>query len=340
MAYSSRIRKGLAHFLGGVRAVSTESLGVGAPLSVRVYEVGPRDGLQNEASYVETEKKIKLIDLLSSTGLSHIEASAFVHPKLVPQMADAADVIRGIKRAPGVSYSTLVPNAKGLQRALDAASKAGKTLGEIAIFTSASEEFNERNLNMSISESIKGFEDIMRIAEAENIRVRGYVSVAMGCPYAGDVSADTASRIAKLLVDLGCYEVSLGDTVGLGTPKDVADVVRSCVDNQGIPIEKIALHLHDTRNMAIANAYAGLQEGVRVFDASIAGLGGCPFAATSSNGNLATEDLLYLLHGLGISTGVDFDKVLEVSRYVSESADGLNLTNHSRVARQALGIDK
>lgn len=338
---TARIREGLglAHLLRGVRALGTSSSLVGAPPSATIYEVGPRDGLQNELEHVPTEKKIKLIDLLSSTGLTHIEVSAFVHPKLVPQMADAADVIRGIKRAPGVSYSTLVPNVKGLQRALEAASNAGTTLGEIAIFTSASEEFNEKNLNMSISKSLAGFEPIMKIAEGENTRVRGYVSVAMGCPYASKVSADTVSRIAKTLMDLGCYEVSLGDTVGLGTPKDVVDLVRSCVDKQEIPVERIALHLHDTRNMAIANVYAGLQEGVRVFDASIGGLGGCPFAATSSNGNLATEDLLYLLHGLGISTGVDFDKVLEVSQYV-ESAAGLNLTNQSRVARQALRIEE
>lgn len=184
-----------------------------------------------------------MIDRLAGTGLTHIEASAFVHPKLVPQMADAADVMAGIKPVAGVSYSTLVPNAKGLQRALEAATKAGRTLGEIAIFTSASEVFNEKNLNMSVSRSLAGFEPIMKIAEAENIRVRGYVSVAMGCPYIGRVSADQVARIAKTMADLGCYEISLGDTVGLGTPKDVVEVVRSCHQHD-LPVERIALHLH------------------------------------------------------------------------------------------------
>ena len=308
------------------------------PSSVRVYEVGPRDGLQNEKELISTEKKVRLIDMLSDTGLSKIEASAFVHPARVPQMSDAAEVISQIKRVPGISYPTLIPNVKGLERALEAASRSGIRLGEIAIFTSASEEFNQKNLNMSISKSLDGFEPVIELAKSENIAVRGYVSVAMGCPYAGPVPANTAAEIGKAMVDLGCYEVSMGDTVGLGTPKNVIDVVRSCL-RHGMAVEQLALHLHDTRNMAIANVYAGLQEGVRTFDSSISGLGGCPFAATSSNGNLATEDLLFLLHGLGISTGVNFDKVLECSRYV-QSTDGLNLVNQSRVARQSLQVNE
>ena len=302
------------------------------PTQIRVYEVGPRDGLQNEKDIIATESKIKLVDLLSATGLRKIEAGAFVHPKRVPQMADTPQVIGGIRRQPGVAYPVLVPNVKGLERALEAAASHGVTLGEIAIFTSASEDFNQKNLNCSVQKSLEGFLPIMEIAKAERIDVRGYVSVAMGCPYSGRVDPDYAARICNNLYELGCYEISMGDTVGLATPADVVALVRSCVA-VGIPVEKLALHAHDTRGMALANVYAGLQEGISVIDSAIGGLGGCPFAATASNGNLATEDLLYMLRGLGIETGVDYSKVLECSKFVQ---DGLGLTNHSRVARQEL----
>jgi hydroxymethylglutaryl-CoA lyase len=314
------------------REAVAELNGKGLPEAVRVYEVGPRDGLQNEKDFIPTEKKIRLVDMLGRTGLTKIETTAFVHPKLVPQMADASKIISSVASREGVDHSVLVPNAKGLDRALEAAATRGTKIQEIAIFTSASEEFNEKNLNRSIKESLQGFSPIMDIAKRENILVRGYVSVAVGCPYSGYVDPRTSARIAKHLYDIGCYEISMGDTIGIATPNQVVSMIRSCVA-AGVPVNKLALHAHDTRSMALANVYASLQEGVTVIDAAIGGLGGCPFAATSSNGNLATEDLLYMLHGLGISTGIDMDSILECSNYIQNE---LGLVNHSRVARQEL----
>jgi hydroxymethylglutaryl-CoA lyase len=278
------------------------------PDSVRIVEVGPRDGLQNEREQVPTEAKIEFIDRLSETGLRSIEATSFVSPGAIPQLADAAEVMAGIRRRDGVAYPVLVPNRAGLERAIEAGAE------EIAVFTAASETFNRRNINASIRESIDRFRPVAERAREEGLRMRGYVSCVLGCPYEGEVPAARVVYLAETLVGLGCYEVSLGDTIGVGTPlaarRLAADV------GAAIGLGRTAVHFHDTRGQALANVLACLDAGVAVVDAAVAGLGGCPYAR-GATGNLATEDLAYMLEGMGVATGVDLDALVAAGRYIS-----------------------
>lgn len=285
------------------------------PTKVKIVEVGPRDGLQNEKQLVPTETKIELINRLADAGLRVIEATSFVSPKWVPQMGDNSAVLQGITRHPAAVYPVLTPNLQGF----DAAMLAGAT--EVAIFGAASESFSRKNINCSIAESLKRFEPVVSAASALEIRVRGYVSCVVGCPYEGAVDPQKTAEVAKTLYAMGCYEVSLGDTVGVGNPASIARMIEACA--RVVPIEQLAGHYHDTYGMAIANIHASLQLGMATFDASVAGLGGCPYARGAS-GNVATEDVVYLLHGLGIETGIDLDKLAQVGSWISGILDRPN----------------
>jgi len=276
---------------------------------VTVHEVGPRDGLQNEARTLPTEEKLELVAALVAAGLPRVEATSFVSPQWIPQLADAEAVVAGLPRAPGVAYTVLVPNARGLDRLLGTLERAGEGRPEVeaAVFLSASETHNRKNLNRSVDETLRELEALVPRARAAGLPVRGYVSTVWGCPYEGAVDPARAAGIAARLVALGCRQVSLGDTIGVGTPgqtrRIVAEVLRT------LRPEQVALHLHDTRGTALANVLAGLEAGVTIFDASVGGLGGCPYAPGAS-GNLATEDLVYMLHGMGYETGVDFERLV------------------------------
>ena len=275
---------------------------------VRIVEVGPRDGLQNEKTQVATADKVELIDRLSRTGLLTIEATSFVSPKWVPQLADAAEVFAAITRRPGIAYPVLVPNETGYDRA--------RAVGveEVAVFTAASEAFNQKNINASIDESIERFRPVLARAAADGIKVRGYVSTVLGCPYQGDVPLADVVRVAKQLHALGCYEISLGDTIGVGTPRKAADMLKAVADE--VPMPALAVHFHDTYGQALANLLACLDVGVRVVDAAVSGAGGCPYAKGAS-GNVASEDVVYLLHGQGLRTGVDLDLLAETGRWLA-----------------------
>ena len=291
------------------------------PSHVRIVEVGPRDGLQNEKQLIDTDTKVALIDCLANAGFTNIEAGSFVNPKWVPQMADSAAVFEKINRRDNVSYAALTPNIKGFERAIEA------NANEVAIFASASESFSQKNINCSIAESLERFIPVMQAAKANNIRVRGYVSCVAGCPYEGDIPAAKVAEVAKALYNMGCYEISLGDTIGVGTPSLINTMINAVTEST--PIEKIAVHFHDTYGQAIANNYAALQLGVSVIDSSIAGLGGCPYAEGAS-GNVATEDVLYLLKGLNIKTGINLSAAIAAGNYIS---DRLGRENGSKVAR-------
>ena len=291
------------------------------PSRIKIVEVGPRDGLQNEKAIVPTETKIALIDRLAEAGLKVIEATSFVSPKWVPQMGDNSAVLAGIRRAPGVTYTALTPNLQGF----DGAVQAGAN--EVAIFGAASESFSRKNINCSIAESLKRFEPIVSAASALEIPVRGYVSCVVGCPYEGAIAPEQAAAVAKTLFDMGCYEVSLGDTIGVGNPASIARMIEACA--RAVPITKLAGHYHDTYGMAIANIHTSLQLGMAVFDSSIAGLGGCPYAQGAS-GNVATEDVVYLLHGLGIETGTDLAKLAVIGNWISSA---LNRPNGAKAGR-------
>ncbi len=285
------------------------------PESVSLYEVAPRDGLQNEASQVATHAKVRLIEALVDAGLRRVEVTSFVSPKWVPQMADADQVCQMLERKPGVTYSALVPNARGLRRAL-----AGK-LDEVAVFVSASETHNRKNVNKTIARTLKAFEGVIGPAIEAGLRVRGYVSTLWGCPYEGEVDPEAGLRIAEELLGRGCYQVSLGDTIGVGTPLQTRRILEHFLER--IPPERLALHLHDTRGTALANMLVGLELGIRDFDAAVAGLGGCPYAPGAA-GNLATEDLAYTLAGMGIATGVDLERVWQAGQ-VAEAIVGRKL---------------
>ncbi|PZQ60412.1 MAG: hydroxymethylglutaryl-CoA lyase [Sphingomonas taxi] len=272
------------------------------PSAVRIVEVGPRDGLQNEVQPIAVEQRIALIDALSRTGLRAIEAGSFVSPRAVPQMAGTDAVLRGIARAAGTSYPVLVPNAVGMRQAIAARAR------EVAVFVGASERFSHRNINCSIERSLERVGDVVALARPEGIRVRGYVSCVLGCPYEGPVSVARVAEIAKRLMELGCYEISLGDTIGKGTPRAAGEMVRAVAAH--VPVDRLALHYHDTFGQALANVLACIETGVTVIDAAVGGLGGCPYA-TGASGNLATEDLLYMLDGMGIDSGVSLDGVLD-----------------------------
>jgi hydroxymethylglutaryl-CoA lyase len=276
---------------------------------VTVYEVGPRDGLQNEATLVPTAGKLQLIGALADAGLSRIEATSFVSPAWIPQLADAAEVTAALPRRPGVAYAVLVPNLRGLVRLREAMDRSpGGPPVSAAVFLSASEAHNKRNVNKSIEESFAGFAEVVPQARAAGLEVRGYLSTVFGCPYQGAVDPGHAAEVARRLLALGCAQVSLGDTIGVGTPAQVRAVLRRLLPE--VPAGRLALHLHDTRGTALANALAGLEEGITTFDASVGGLGGCPYAPGAS-GNLATEDLVYLLHGMGYDTGIDFEALVK-----------------------------
>ncbi|MEN1940838.1 hydroxymethylglutaryl-CoA lyase [Luteimonas sp. MJ246] len=288
---------------------------------VRIVEVGPRDGLQNESAIVSTAAKIELIDRLSATGLQTVEATSFVSPKWVPQLADAAEVYAGITRRDGVDYPVLVPNLQGYERAHAAGAD------EVAVFTAASDAFNRRNTNAGIDESLARFAPVLERARADGVRVRGYVSTVLGCPYQGEVPLDDVVRVAHALHAMGCYEVSLGDTIGVGTPGKARDMLRAVAAE--VPMAALAVHFHDTWGQALANVLACLEEGVAVVDAAVSGTGGCPYAKGAS-GNLATEDLVYMLHGLGVETGVDLDALADTGTWLSGI---LGRASGSKVAR-------
>jgi len=277
------------------------------PTRVRIVDVGPRDGLQNEKGELPTKVKLELIERLAVAGLQAVEATAFVSPKWVPQMADHVEVLEGIRRKPGVSYPVLTPNLKGFE----AAKAAGAT--EVAIFGAASEAFSKKNINCTIAESMERFRPVAEAARTSNIKVRGYLSCVVGCPYEGDVAPQKVAEVAAMLWDMGCYEVSLGDTIGVGTPRRTQAMIEAVAKR--IPVAKLAGHYHDTYGQALANIYASMELGVATFDTSVAGLGGCPYAAGAS-GNVATEDVLYLMQGLGIETGVDLERVVDAGQWI------------------------
>ena len=279
------------------------------PKSVRIVEVGPRDGLQNEPAAVSTADKVQLISLLGKTGLKNIEAAAFVSPKWVPKMADSAEVMAQIERLPGVTYPVLTPNKRGLEAAIAA------TTQEVAIFGAASETFSKTNTNSSLDEILLRAVPLVEEAKAHGMKARGYISCALGCPYEGKVDPSVVLDVAVQLREMGCFEVVISDTIGVGTPKQCADLIELLLPH--IPVEEIAVHFHDTYGQALANVLACLEQGVSVVDSSIAGLGGCPYAKGAS-GNLATEDLLYMLDGLGIETGVSMEAVLDASAFISD----------------------
>jgi hydroxymethylglutaryl-CoA lyase len=277
------------------------------PKKVRIVEVGPRDGLQNERQEVPTKLKLELIERLADAGLPAVEATAFVSPKWIPQMADHTEVLEGIRRKPGVSYPVLTPNLKGFQAAL----AAGAT--EVAIFGAASESFSKKNINCSIAESLERFRPVADAAREAGVKVRGYISCVLGCPYEGEVAPEKVTEVASALQDMGCYEISLGDTIGTGTPGKTQKMIETVA--RRVPVSRLAGHYHDTYGQALANIYASLEMGVATFDASVAGLGGCPYAKGAS-GNVATEDVVYMLNGLGIETGVDLDQLVEIGRWI------------------------
>jgi hydroxymethylglutaryl-CoA lyase len=294
------------------------------PAAVRIVEVGARDGLQNEKAIVPTAVKIELIDRLSATGLRTIEATSFVSPKWIPQLADAAEVFTAIRKKPGVSYPVLVPNLQGYDRACAVGA------AEIAIFTAASEAFNRKNINASIDESIDRFAPVLERARADGVKVRGYVSTVLGCPYQGDVPIADVVRVAARLHTLGCYEISLGDTIGIGTPAKARAMLRAVAVE--VPMSALAVHFHDTRGQALANILACLEEGAAVVDSSVSGTGGCPYA-NGATGNVATEDVVYMLHGMGVSTGVDLSKLIATGLWLSEQ---LGHETSSKVARASV----
>ena len=279
------------------------------PTSVKIVEVGPRDGLQNEAQSVPLDVKIKLIEKLVDAGLPVVESGAFVSPKWVPQMAASSEVFKGVRKRADVSYPMLVPNMKGLEAALEAG------VEEVAIFAAATDSFSQNNINCSMAESIERFGLVVERAIKQNIRVRGYISCVLGCPYEGEVSMAVVAGIAKTMIDQGCYEISLGDTIGVGTPGKAQALVEQVTKR--VPIHQLAAHFHDTYGQGLANLHAVLQCGISVIDSSVSGLGGCPYAKGAS-GNVATEDLVYMLQGMNIKTGVDMNKLLEAGAYISK----------------------
>ena len=277
------------------------------PDSAQVFEVGPRDGLQNEAAPIPTDVKIAFVDRLSASGLPYVEATSFVHPRWIPQLADAEEVLAGIRRRPGTRYGALVPNVRGLERAQEVG------LTDVAVFVSASETHNRKNLNRTIDESLDNIAEVMAGLDRQRTWTRGYVSMVFGCPYEGEISSAAVARVATRLLELGVDQISLGDTVGYGTPRDVQERMADLRDD--VPVEQIALHFHDTRGTALANIVAGLDSGVRVFDGAVGGLGGCPYAPGAS-GNVATEDLVQMLHGMGVGTGVDLDALVDAAAFI------------------------
>ena len=290
------------------------------PSTVTLVEVGPRDGLQNEQASIPLQTKLQLIEDLADAGLKVIESGSFVNPKWVPQMADSEAVFAGLSRTPGVRYTCLTPNLKGLERAIAAG------VDEVAVFGAASEAFSQKNINCSIDDSLARFADVMTAAREAEIPVRGYVSCVLGCPYEGDIAPQAVAHVTAKLLDMGCYEVSLGDTIGTGTPGSMARLLEVLLGDVGV--EKLAVHCHDTYGQALSNILVALQHGIATVDASVAGLGGCPYAKGAS-GNVATEDVVYMLDGMGIATGLDLDKLIAAGNRISAA---LGRESGSRVA--------
>ena len=291
---------------------------------VRIIEMGPRDGLQNEKQLVSTATKLELINRLADAGLREIEATSFVSPKWVPQMGDSAELMRGLVRRPGVTYPVLTPNLQGFAAAVAAGAD------HVAVFAAASEAFSQKNINCSIAESLARFAPLMAAAQAQGVRVRGYVSCVVGCPYEGEVAPQRVADVAGQLLAMGCYEVSLGDTIGVGSPDSVLRMLETVA--QQVPVAQLAGHYHDTYGMAIANVYASYQFGLRAFDSSVGGLGGCPYAQ-GATGNVATEDVVYLLHQLGADTGIDLDRLVDCGDWINAQ---LGRASASRVGRALL----
>ena len=298
------------------------------PARVTLFEMGPRDGLQNEAQAVTVETKVALVERLAGAGLTRIETGSFVSPKWVPQMADSAEVFARIERAPGVRYTALTPNLKGLEAAIAA------KVDEVAVFAAASESFSRRNINCSVAESLERFRPVVEAARAAGLPVRGYVSCVLGCPFDGEIAPGAVAEVTRELDAMGCYAVSLGDTIGVGTPRRAQAMIEACA--RVVPVDRLAIHFHDTYGQALANILACLELGVAVVDASVAGLGGCPYAP-GATGNVATEDVVYMLHGMGIETGIDFDALIGVAAFISER---LGRPPVSRVARALLAKRK
>ncbi|MDM7861076.1 hydroxymethylglutaryl-CoA lyase [Alteromonas sp. ASW11-36] len=290
------------------------------PTSVSIVEVGPRDGLQNEAGVIALQDKVTLINQLTEAGLKRIEAGSFVSPKWVPQMADSADVLATINRAQGVIYSALTPNMRGFEAAVNAGAD------EVAIFGAASEAFSQKNINCSIAESLERFSQVMDAAKQQDIRVRGYVSCVLGCPYEGEISPSKVAEVSKLMYDMGCYEISLGDTIGVGTPRKTAQMLDAVL--AVVPKQALAVHFHDTYGQALANILVALNYGISNVDSAVAGLGGCPYAKGAS-GNVASEDVVYMLNGMGIDCGVDLKALVAAGMRISQA---LNKVNQSKVA--------
>ena len=282
------------------------------PEKVKIVEVGPRDGLQNEATPISSSDKVALIEMLGDAGIEYIESGSFVSPKWVPQMATSTEVFEKINRKEGVTYAALTPNMRGFEGAMIV------NADEVAIFGAASESFSQKNINCSIEESLERFAPIMQAAKKANIKVRGYVSCVLGCPYEGDIAPEKVASVADKLYKMGCYEISLGDTIGVGTPASVTKMLQAV--SAHVPMDKLAVHFHDTYGQALTNIYAALQMGITVVDSAIAGLGGCPYAKGAS-GNVATEDVVYMLNGLGIKTAINFDKLLEAGWFISDKLD-------------------
>lgn len=280
------------------------------PARVKIVEVGPRDGLQNERINLATSTKISFIDQLSKTGLSVIEATSFVSPKWIPNLADHLEVFKGITQQPGVSYPVFVPNLRGFERALDAGVR------EVAIFSTPSETFCHRNVNCTVAENLAHVREIVQAAQKDNVKVRGYISCVLGCPYEGEIKSQAVADVASKLHEMGCYEISLGDTIGVGTPLKTQQLLEIVL--QKIPLEVIAVHFHNTYGQALTNIYVALQNGVTVIDSSVSGLGGCPYAKGAS-GNVATEDVLYMLNGMGIETGVDLNALVQVGQFITHA---------------------
>jgi len=293
--------------------------------SVRIVEVGPRDGLQNESNPIDTVTKVRLIDLLTQAGAGYIEAGSFVSPKAIPQMAGSDEVFDGLSRGKGVIYAALTPNMRGYDQAVSSGAD------EVAVFSAASEAFNQRNINCSIAESLARFEPVMEAAARDQIKVRGYVSCVVGCPYEGAISPEQVRDVSQSLLDMGCYEISLGDTIGIGTPGEVATLLELLT--QTIRASQLAVHCHDTYGQALANIYVALEHGIRIIDSSVAGLGGCPYA-DGATGNVASEDVVYMLHGLGYETGIDLDQLIDAGNFISEALDR---DNNSRAANAISG---
>ncbi len=301
------------------------ALSLTLPQSVRIVEVGPRDGLQNEKALVPTAQKIAFIQLLAEAGLPVVEATSFVSPRAIPQLSDASEVMASLSRLPTTSYPVLVPNLKGMERALAAEVRS------IAVFTAASESFTHHNINATIAESLANFRPVIAQAQQAGVPVRGYISTVFGCPYEGAVDPRQVLRVARELLEMGVNELSLGDTIGVATPNQVVEVLNLLLNEGQIPIEQLAVHFHDTRGTALANVLIALQMGITIVDSSAGGLGGCPYAPGAA-GNLATEDLLYMLHGLGISTGVDLEKVVAATRFIAPYLNHLPTSKYYQAA--------